>query len=299
MPRRGDAAVAPLVVLSLLSGFHARPAGSAGDVRERAARWLESYDRVLAALVATETCTQRVRRVTTYDASTTTRVLVSEFAWVPVLEGHDVLGVRDVRQVDGRPIEGASRLEALLRAPAGERDARIAALLAESVRLLEVPTAVNFNFPTFALGYLRPENASRARWSVRDGRALSATAMLRFRETARTLVRTPEGRAVKAEGWFEVDRASGQVNEAGVTLHDAHAVDAPMPGVEAVQYEARVRFAREPRLDVWVPTVMEDRYDWRRRSVDTGNTARALVIEGRSTYADFRRFDTTVRIVPK
>jgi hypothetical protein len=297
MPVRAALLTAAACLLVLA---HARLSGSGADVRAAAARWLESYDQALAAVVATETCAQRVRSKEPANLSeaTTTRALESEFAWVAVLGGRDVVGVRAVRLVDGRAVGDAGRLDALLRAPAPEREAQVATLLAESVRHLQVPSAVNFNFPTFALAYLRPGNAERAKWSVRDG-PTPATAELRFRETGRALVRTPEGRQIKAEGSLVVDRATGRIVESRVALNDARTFNGPPPSVETVLYEARVRYADEPRLGLLVPSAMEDRYEWRLHASENRNLSMHLIIEGRSTYTQYRRFGTEARIVPQ
>ena len=274
-------------------------AASAADLRRTAARWLETYDRTLGTLVATETYTQRVRskEPSNLSESSVSRSLVSEFAWVPVLDGQDLIGVRAVRRIDNETVGSDGRLEALLRAPALERDAGVNRLLAESVRHLQVPSAVNFNFPTFALGYLREENADRAKWSVRDG-PIPGTAELRFHETKRTLVRTPEGRPIKASGSLVVERATGRVIESRVRLEDARAFHGPPPGVESVAYDAHVKYVEAGRLGVLVPSVMDDRYEWQLRVAEYGNIGRLLVIEGRSTYTDYRRYQTDARIVP-
>ena len=273
---------------------------SAGDVRGAAARWLATYDQALAAVVATERCAQRVRRKepANLTEATSTRELVSEFAWVAVLGGRDVVGVRAVRLVDGRAVGKDGRLDALLRAPAPEQEAQVAILLDESVKFLQVPSAVNFNFPTFALAYLRPENAERAKWSLRNG-PTPATAELRFRETGRTLVRTPEGRPIKAEGSLVVERTTGRIVETDVQLSDARIYSGPPPSLETVLYQAHVRFADEPRLGLSVPAVMEDRYAWRLSATENQNLGLHLVIEGRSTYTEYRRFGTEARIVPQ
>jgi hypothetical protein len=293
--RRLRLAAVPLAI-GLVALAPGRMAGSPGDVRAGAARWLAGYDRALAALVATETSTQRVFRRNTVGEHTITRVMRSEFAWVPVLGGRDTLGVRDVREMDGQPVGEPGRLEALLRAPGAERDSRVAALLGESVRLLEVPTAVNFNFPTFALGYLRDVNAERAKWNTKNGPSPGLVA-LRFKESDRSLVRTPEGRTVKAEGTLVVETATGRVRETSVVLNDAHAVDVPAPGTEMVRYEARVRYADDAHVGAWVPTEMVDRYEWRRRASESGAITNALLVDGKATYTQYRRYGTEGKLL--
>jgi len=171
----------------------------------------------------------------------------------------------------------------------------VQALLAESVRYLQVPSAVNFNFPTFALSYLRPENADRARWSVREG-TTQGTAELRFREKNRTLVRTPDGHAIKAEGSFLLERATGRMLDSHVRLNGARTANGPPPNVEQVVYDAHVQYGEDSHLAIVVPTVMEDRYEWRVQASD--NLLGLLVIDGRSTYTEYRRFATEGRIVP-
>jgi len=298
--RRLPFAAATLAVVACLCDVAGtRISASAGDVREAAARWLESYDRTIAAVVAKETCGQRVRskEPANLTEAVSTRELVSEFAWVPVLGGRDVVGVRAVRLVDGRAVGDAGRLDALLRAPAPDQEAQVARLLAESVKFLQVPSAVNFNFPTFALSYVRAENADRAKWSVKPG-PNAATAVLRFRESGRTLVRTPEGRPIKAQGSLVVERATGRVLETEVQLSDARMYSGPPPSVETVLYQAHVVYADDPRLGLAVPSVMDDRYEWNLRANENESIGLHLVIEGRSAYTDYRRFGTEVRIVP-
>jgi len=285
--------------LALAWGLVAPGVVSADDVRGAARRWLSGYDPALAAVVATETYAQHVRRKEPDDMteSASHRVVSSEFAWVPVLGGQDVLGVRAVRSIDDRIVGEAGRLDALLRTAAPDRDAQVQALLAESVRHLEVPSAVNFNFPTFTLAYLRPENAERAKWSVRDG-PTADTAELRFRERDRTLVRTREGQRVRAEGSLVVDRATGRVRESHLVLSDARVRGGDSAMTESVHYEATVRYTDEPRLAMAVPTEMDDRYEWRLRPSEHRGDAAYLVIDGRATYSEYRRFQTDARIVP-
>jgi hypothetical protein len=285
-----------LVAAAVLSAVPARTAGSAADLRAAAARWLDAYDRTLAALVAIETGTQRVYRRNTRGEHTITRVMKAEFGWVPVLEARSVLGVRDVREMDGQPIGEPGRLEALLLASGADRARRAAALLGESIRLLEVPTSVNFNYPTFALDYLRETNAASARWTLKDGDS-PGTATLRFKETDRSLVRTPEGRMVRAEGTFLVETATGRVRGTSVVLNDAHAVDVPAPGTEMVRYEARVRYDADAHVEAWVPVEMVDRYEWRRRASESGAITNALLLDGKATYAGYRRFAAEASIV--
>jgi len=300
MTRPPRLCLATFVVLVLAWVLVAPGPLSADDVRGAAERWLAGYDRALAAVVAIETYAQHVRRKEPEDTteSASQRVVESEFAWVPVLGGRDVLGVRAVRSIDGRFVGEAGRLDALLRAAVPERDAQVRRLLAESVRHLEVPSAVNFNFPTFALAYLRPENAERSKWSVRDG-PTADTAEIRFRERDRTLVRTREGQPVRAEGILVVERATGRVLESRLQLagnrraEDAHAVR------ESVRYDAHVRYVDEPRLGMAVPADMDDRYEWRLRAPKHRGKEAYLVIDGRATYSGYRRFQTEARIVPQ
>jgi hypothetical protein len=270
---------------------------AADDVRGAAQRWLAGYDKALAAVVATETYTQQVRRkeADAVTESASRRVVSSEFAWVPVLGDRDVIGVRAVRSIDDHIVGEPGRLDALLRAAAPDRDAQVQTLLAESVRHLEVPSAVNFNFPTFALAYLRPENAERAKWSVRDG-PTAETAELRFRERDRTLVRTPEGQRVKAEGSLVVERAAGRVLESRLQLADDRRAEDEHSVRQVVRYGAHVRYVDEPRIGLLVPSVMEDRYE--RYDTSGRDVLMRLVIHGRATYTDYRRFQTDARIVP-
>jgi hypothetical protein len=86
------------------------------------------------------------------------------------------------------------------------------------------------------------------------------------------------------------------VRQSSVTLSYAETLDRPR-GVATVRYDARVRYREDRSVRQWVPAVMEDRYEWRLRSLETGQPARELIMDGRSVYAGYRRFETGGRLI--
>jgi hypothetical protein len=157
-------------------------------------------------------------------------------------------------------------------------------ILAESATHNVGDVRRNINFPTFALAYLRRPREHDTKWRVvRSGGHVD----LHFEERGRsTLVRTPEGIRSPARGRFSVDPATGRITacELRVRIHDGGS-SRPMI------YWMLVDFARDPRLDLWVPVRMLERhYRSRGASDHTGES-------GEATYGNYRRYEGTGRLL--
>ena len=202
--------------------------------------------------------------------ATSTRELVSEFAWVAVLGGAR-RGGRPCGAPRGRPRRRrGGRLDALLRAPAPEREAQVAALLAESVRSCRCrrrSTSTSRPSPsvTFA-ARMRSGRSGRCATVRRPRRRSCASA----RPVARSCARRKAGRSRPRGRWSSSERPAAS-SRARVQLSDARTFNGPPPSVESVLYQAHIRFAEEPRLGFAVPSVMEDRYEWRLHASENRN----------------------------
>src|SRR5262249_45526899 len=152
----------------------------------RAGRRVLEYQAELPHLIATETSVQLATAPRGALLEASQRRLVSEFGWVSAGNMPDLLCVRDVIEVDGRPLGGSdrSRLQSLLHGGDLATYDGTNALREESARFNLVEGSRNFNLPTVALFFLHPETQSRFKWS--RGPSTSATTwVLTFRERDR------------------------------------------------------------------------------------------------------------------
>ena len=271
----------------------ATPEAGGEDARAVLARvrdYVAWYDRQLVTLIADERYVQSSAGQAAESAAhpaangSASRVLESEFGWVAVPALQDTLGVREVHRVDGLPVGGALRLRALLARRPEDPSADVRAILAESATHNVGNMRRNINFPTFALAYLRDPREHDTKWHVvRSGDHVR----LEFEERDRsTLVRTPEGRRIPARGRFTIEPASGRIRacELRVRVRDGRSSH-PMV------YWMLVDFARDPRLDLWVPVRMLERQYRDEATAGTGGDA------GEATYANYRRYETGGRLI--
>jgi hypothetical protein len=248
-----------------------------GDVVARLDNYLQSYEERLANVVAEETYRQWVEQGPTTRRSTTSRVLRSDYALTLTSERNRWVGYRDTFEMDGVPVrDREERLQPLLSSGAVGQAARIAEQNAR-FNLGEDLISRNINIPTFALEMINPRSRDRFRvrrtgTDVLDGRP---GWLIEFRERERpTLVRTPDGRDQPSRVIALVDIQTGEVLQTVLTW-------------ERVKGSIAVSYGDAPGIPVPVPIRMAERYV-------TGSGA--LVI-GEATYANFRQFETSARII--
>jgi hypothetical protein len=285
MRPRGTRTIAALTIACLASA----PAAARDDAHALLARvreYVAWYDRQLVTLIADERYVQTSRGVTPSENGDNSggRVLESEFGWVAILVAHDIIGVREVRRVDGRSVAKAYRLRELLERPPADASLDVEAILAESARHNVGEVRRNINFPTFALAYLRRAREQDTRWrAVRSGDHID----LQFEERDRaTLVRSADGTRTPARGRFSVDPATGRISacELRVRISRGH-------GWRPLFYWMLVTFAADARLDLWVPVRMLERYYRPGGSPGSGDEA------GEATYSNYRHYDTGGRLI--
>jgi hypothetical protein len=244
------------------------------------------YDRQLVTLIADERYVQTTGRVTRPEngQDSGVRVLASEFGWVAIPAAQDVIGVREVRRVDGRSVTGAYRLRELLERPPADPSVDVEAILAESARHNVGEVQRNINFPTFALAYLRRPREQDTRWhAVRSGDHID----LQFEERDRsTLVRSADGTRTPARGRFSVDPATGRISACELRVRIT-----PGRGWRPLFYWMLVTFAGDERLDIWVPVRMLERY------YRSGGTPPTTEQSGEAVYENYRHYGTSGRLL--
>jgi len=241
-------------------------------------RYIEQYESRLSELIADEVMNQEAQR---QEAGPERRRLASEVAFIALPNDAGWLGFRHVKTVNGRTVD---------------EDASLARALASSVtsgaaqRLLESSAQHNLglprttNLPNLPLEFLHQRNRRRfvARWDGSERVRGRATTRLAFIERITpTLIRDPDGSDMwsAAKAWIEP--ATGHLLRAEVRSHAAR-------GGETTNV-IRVEFAPNDTLRMLVPIEMVEEFP-------SGPHR-----EGRSVarYSNYRRFQTSARIVPQ
>jgi hypothetical protein len=248
-----------------------------GDVVARLDGYLQGYEKRLANVVAEEAYRQWVEEGPTTHRSTTSRMLRSDFALALTSDRNRWVGYRDTFEVDGLPVrDREERLERLLSSGAVGQAARIAEQNAR-FNLGDDLILRNINIPTFALEMMNPRIRDRFRVRQIGVDALDGRPgwLIEFRERERpTLVRTPEGRDQATRVVVLVDPQTGEVLQTTLTW-------------ERVEGMIAVYYGHTPGIPVPVPIRMAERYVTR-----TG-----ALVGGEATYANFRQFETSARII--
>lgn len=248
------------------------------DVVARLDGYLQGYEDRLANVVAEEEYQQRVEQGPTTGRLTTARMLRSDFALTLTSDRNRRVGYRDTFEVDGVPVrDREERLERLL----GSGDVRQAARIAEQNARFNLGADLitrNINIPTFALEMMNPRIRDRFRVRRTGADMLDGRPgwLIEFRERERpTLVRTPEGRDQASRIVALVDIETGEVLRTVLTW-------------ERVKGSIEVAYGHAAGIPVLVPILMAERYV----------TRSGALIAGEATYANFRQFETSARIVP-
>ena len=192
---------------------------------------------------------------------------------------------RDVFEVDGRPVRDRdTRLQDLFLKPRPDAQAQLKSIKDESARYNIGPFERNINVPLYPLKILLPANRQRFVFSV--GRVTESGGVrawrLDFVERARpTLVLDREGQDIPIEGHFLVEQATGAIVESTVR-------------VEQQDYTVSmvVRYVRDAKLGLWVPSDMKETYGIPNRA-GTPGTQGGTVLTCTARYKNFRRFQVT------
>jgi hypothetical protein len=249
------------------------------DVMERLDRYLEGYGERLASVVAEETYRQWVEPGPKESRSKTSRLLRSDFAlMLTVDERTRWVGYRDTFEVDGAAVrDREERLQRLLSSGAVGQAARIAEQNAR-FNLGDALISRNVNVPTFAFELMTPRFRDRVKvrrtgTDVMDGRP---GWLIEFREQDRpTLVRTPSGADQASRVVALVDVETGEVLRTALTWQN-------------VKGSITVSYGSAHGIRVLVPIRMDERFE----------TRNGEIVGGEATYANYRQFQTSARIVP-
>jgi hypothetical protein len=270
------------IALHLAAGMLTRAQGPAlADVMRRAHEYAVTYqDHELSTVIARERYEQQW-----LDAKGQTkseRLLISDFLLFQLPPDESWFALRDVHEVDGKPIEDrAPRLNDLFSRPRDPTGVLGLEIAKESARFNLAPDLYyrTVNIPTFALHYLRPAHRSRMAFVKAGEEQIGHTAcwIIDYRETkGPTVVETPDGDKLRAHGRFWVEPSTGAVMRSEMIVGGTRG--------QPSRLTVTVTYRNDASLGFRVPLDMQERYDNPRQS------NRDVVI-ARATYTEFRRFD--------
>jgi len=248
----------------------------------RASAYAAGYVKALSSVVSEERYEQRLIRKTNRraDDSVVTRTLVSDYLLVQVSGASRWLPFRDVYSVDGTPIRDRSdRLLTLFVESPPDAFKQALRIRDESSRYNIGGGLRDTNVPTFALQFLSDELRGGFTFTLKGRERIGDvdTVVVEYLETsAPTVIVGFQDQDVPSRGRYWIDPTDGRILRTRLETR-------PNGGVNTID----VIFRSEATLGILVPSKMEERRD-----------AGAEMVEGRATYANFRRFrvDTTMEI---
>jgi len=262
-------------------------------ILERVGRYIAGFGEQASLIVAKEQYEQRMPEAPV--GMRTERKLVAEFALSRSSDATGWVGYRDVVEVDGKVVsDQRDRLLAIF--SKGTPDVAAARRLAdESARYNIGATRRNFNEPTAALFFFLPAQQRRFAFDSKGLTKIDGTPVLEigFRETeSPTIIRTSDGRDVACRGTLWVVPQDGTVVQTELFVGG---YAGPNSGSTI-----NVRFAKNPRLGLWLPAKMTERHEIVVRSVQGARTsATPVVVNATAIYSDFKRFETSSTIEAK
>ena len=285
---RGRLATCIATVLAATTGLLAQ-APKLDDVLARLSTYLSQYEDRLSAVVAEEAYEQQYQHTEPPLSTELTehRSLTSDFVFLTVSGDLAWMGFRDTFAVDGEAVRDRDeRLQSIL--STGRADALTQAyrIASDNARYNLGSVTRTINIPTFALGLLEEKN--RFRFRVRqtgtkafDGRLLTR---LEFRETRRpSIIRGVEGGDQPATVTALVDPDSGTVRR---TVVEVTAARTRLTTTITVDYR------EDASMDLLVPHEMLESH-----VALTRPGAPGFRIDGKAVYTNYRRFQTSARIV--
>lgn len=246
-----------------------------------AAAYVAEYQRQLTSILADETYTQEIVEQAPRDPDMPrARTLRSEVFFMFAPATRDWMAIRDVVELDGRPVGDRPNVHEALRTLPSREVA--AAFKTYNSRFNIGRTFRNFNEPTLGLLVLDEEHRrrfsfDRARVDRADGETLVTLA---FRERdSPTLIRDLTRGRVFSRGELVVEPGTGRVRRTVLTAT-----------IREMRLTLTTEYTSDPRLGIRVPATFREHYEYKLREDDRE------IVACEASYTNFRRFETSVRI---
>ena len=207
------------------------------------------------------------------------------FLWMP--EEATWLTVRNVLSVDGRQVAGSeNRLANAVDAAGAERRTLLRRVIDDNARFNVGRTYRNFNYPTLVLSFFDPTLQPRftfalaGRERVRGIDAWKVT----YEERSTPTIIQGNGRDRISRGTVWIADGDGVLLKTHLELRSPRSESSGWATVD-------VEYRRDEKLDLWVPVQMRETFMEMRGSTVEEN------IGGEAAYSNFRRFETSGRVV--
>ena len=260
------------------------------EVLSRLDTYLIAYEQRLSSLVAEEHYEQWFRNGRG-PADPKGRSLTSDFVFAQLPGSAPWLGFRDTFVVDGRPVrEHDARVQRQLAEGSEDALEQAALIVEENARYNLADNVVHrtINVPTLTLHLLHPRYRSRFSYRKAGEGGIEGQRVWKidFRESVLPpLIKTPRGSNQLSRGSMWVNPGSWAVGRTILTV----AADTPRDTSRA---QIAVDFRQDAGVGFLVPFEMREYYSIARTRAITR-------IDGVATYSNFRRFQTSARIVEK
>ena len=279
------------LITLVIAALVAAQAPSADAVIAKMDAYLESYEPQLSSLIADELLIQEINSTVSRSLSSDAltpgpgitrqrRRLASEVAFVALPNDAGWLGFRSVKTVNHVKVQSGDRsLTAALQA--SSYDAARSLLNASAEQNLGLPRTTNL--PNLPLEFLHQRNRKRlvARLDVAERiRGVDTTQIVFIERMTPALIQTPDGADMPSIVRAWIDR-KGRLLRAEVSTFQASSA--------TVSNTIRVEFTEHKGLGLLVPTEMRETFPVVQPAKGT-SVAR---------YSNFRRFQTSARIVPQ
>jgi hypothetical protein len=269
---------------------------SLDQLLDRVAQYVMRFQDDFAIVISDEQYDQKgvVQEESARIRSRARRRIRSEtvFAWL--LEQQSWLTARKVLSVDGAPVpDSEQRLDAVLGEIGPARNARLQRLRDEGARFNIGRIYRNFNDPTFVLQFLTPALQSRFVFTMLGVEKDSWK--VAFSERAiPTVIQTPTSKNLLSSGTVWIGRADAAIVRTQLVVKDPSA---------STTAEIAVDYRFDPRLGIAVPVRMAEVYTEVTRNVAPAGSLQMLLttrerIECVAMYSNYRRFETSGRLVP-
>jgi hypothetical protein len=253
-------------------------------ILDRLSAYLRDYETKVFELAAEEQYDQWIKRRPGYGGATVhRRKLRSTYFLVRLPNGQAWYGFRDVASVDGRPVPArGSSMTQLLSQRTVDAYAEAQAMTRENAKYNIGDVFRTINIPLQTLELLLPEHRQRFEFHAggRERVRGREAAVVGFTERSLpSFISDGFGGDLPAHGRVWVEPVTGAV------LRTELGVSGPA-AVYLKEMQVRVDYQRDNRLQMFVPSEMEEIY-----GLDIE------VVHGRASYRNYRRFETAGRLV--
>lgn len=260
-------------------------------VLERAARYVEQYQRDLSSVIAEEHYLQVA------DGTKNRRTVSDILVFSQPGAQEQWLAFRDVIEVDGRLVEDRlQRLEELFLQSPRVTGALRRQLIAESARYNIGGITRNMNVPTMALQLVAASDQPRVEFEKNGEDRIDGidTWEIEFEEIGPpAMIKDSQAGDLFGGGKLWIEPTTGRVLRTEFRAED----DLEAQGAE-LEIEMKVEYQHDERLDILVPIKMTEKYLVRLNPISHSLLARrSIEVNCEAIYSNFRRFEVQVDFV--